>query len=148
VVVAVGPLTSVKEQAAGTYAEAMSARGYAALAFNYRCFGESGGRRRQFEKPEAKIEDIRNAATALPWDDRLTGLPLFGVGVCFGAWLSHKSRALERSPTRMLNARRRVDRDAESSGGRARSLDESTTNGRHRGLMRQPCVTNAEEEAM
>jgi fermentation-respiration switch protein FrsA (DUF1100 family) len=36
VVVAVGPLTSVKEQAAGSYAEAMAERGYAALAFDYR----------------------------------------------------------------------------------------------------------------
>ena len=35
-VVAVGPLTSVKEQAAGTYAQAMAERGYAALAFDYR----------------------------------------------------------------------------------------------------------------
>ena len=40
VVVAVGPLTSVKEQAAGTYAQAMAERGYAGLAFDYRYFGE------------------------------------------------------------------------------------------------------------
>jgi uncharacterized protein len=85
VVVAVGPLTSVKEQAAGTYAQAMAERGYAALAFDYRYFGESGGQPRQFENPEANIEDIRNAATALLADDRLTGLPLSGLGVCFGA---------------------------------------------------------------
>jgi fermentation-respiration switch protein FrsA (DUF1100 family) len=85
VVVAVGPLTSVKEQAAGTYAQAMAERGYAALAFDYRYFGESGGRPRQFENPEANIEDIRNAAAALLADDRLTGLPLSGLGVCFGA---------------------------------------------------------------
>jgi uncharacterized protein len=85
VLVAVGPLTSVKEQAAGTYARAMAERGYAALAFDYRCFGESDGRPRQFENPDANIEDIRNAATALLADDRLTDLPLFGLGVCFGA---------------------------------------------------------------
>jgi uncharacterized protein len=84
-VVAVGPLTSVKEQAAGTYAQALAERGYAALAFDYRYFGESGGRPRQFENPEANIEDIKNAAGALLADDRLTGLPLFGVGICFGA---------------------------------------------------------------
>jgi fermentation-respiration switch protein FrsA (DUF1100 family) len=85
VVVAVGPLTSVKEQAAGTYAEAMAGRGYAALAFDYRYFGESGGQPRQFENPEANIEDIRNAATALLADERLARLPLVGLGVCFGA---------------------------------------------------------------
>jgi uncharacterized protein len=85
VVIAVGPLTSVKEQAAGTYAQAMAERGHAALAFDYRYFGESDGEPRQFENPEANIEDIRNAATALLADDRLTDLPLFGLGVCFGA---------------------------------------------------------------
>jgi uncharacterized protein len=85
IVVAVGPLTSVKEQAAGTYARAMAERGYAALAFDYRYFGESGGRPRQFENPEANIEDIKNASSALLADDRLAGLPLFGLGVCFGA---------------------------------------------------------------
>ncbi len=85
VVVAVGPLTSVKEQATGTYAQAMAERGYAALAFDYRYFGESGGLPRQFENPEANIEDIKNAVTALLADDRLSGLPVFGLGVCFGA---------------------------------------------------------------
>jgi fermentation-respiration switch protein FrsA (DUF1100 family) len=85
VVIAVGPLTSVKEQAAGTYAKAMAERGYAALAFDYRYFGESGGQPRQFENPDANIEDIMNAATALLADDRLKGLPVFGLGVCFGA---------------------------------------------------------------
>jgi uncharacterized protein len=84
-VVAVGPLTSVKEQAAGTYAEAMAQRGYAALAFDYRYFGESGGEPRQFENPDANIEDIKNAATVLLADPRLTGAPLFGLGICFGA---------------------------------------------------------------
>jgi fermentation-respiration switch protein FrsA (DUF1100 family) len=85
VVVAVGPLTSVKEQAAGTYARAIAEREYAALAFDYRYFGESSGSPRQFESPDANIEDIKNAATALLADERLTGLPLFGLGVCFGA---------------------------------------------------------------
>src|SRR5215204_6553128 len=85
VVVAVGPLTSVKEQAAGTYAQAMAERGYAGLAFDYRFFGESAGQPRQFASPEANIEDIKNAATALLADDRLIDLPLFGLGVCFGA---------------------------------------------------------------
>ena len=85
VVVAVGPLTSVKEQASGTYAQAMAERGYAALAFDYRYFGESGGRPRQFENPDANIQDIGSAATALLDNDRLRRLPLFGLGICFGA---------------------------------------------------------------
>lgn len=85
VVIAVGPLTSVKEQAAGTYARALAERGYAGLAFDYRHFGESGGEPRQFESPEANVEDIRNAATALLDDERLRDLPVYGLGICFGA---------------------------------------------------------------
>jgi len=84
-VVASGPLTSVKEQAAGAYAKAMAERGFAALAFDHRHFGESGGKPRQLENPSAKIEDIKNAATALLSAQRFDGLPVFGVGVCFGA---------------------------------------------------------------
>lgn len=78
IVVTSGPLTSVKEQAAGTYAKAMAARGFAAIAFDHRYFGESGGQPRQLENPAAKIEDIRNAATALLADGRFAGLPVFG----------------------------------------------------------------------
>jgi fermentation-respiration switch protein FrsA (DUF1100 family) len=85
VVIAVGPLTSVKEQAAGTYARAMAERGHAGLAFDYRYFGESEGTPRQFENPDANIADIRNAASALLGDARFAGLPLHGLGVCFGA---------------------------------------------------------------
>jgi len=84
-VVTSGPLTSVKEQAAGAYAKAMAERGFAALAFDHRYFGESGGQPRQFEKPAARIEDIRNAVTALLADGRFRDLPVFGVAICFGA---------------------------------------------------------------
>jgi len=80
-----GPLTSVKEQAAGAYAKALAARGFAALAFDHRYFGESGGVPRQFENPFAKVEDIRVAAAALQSLPELVELPLVGVGVCAGA---------------------------------------------------------------
>jgi fermentation-respiration switch protein FrsA (DUF1100 family) len=84
-VIAVGPLTSVKEQASGAYARAMATRGYAALAFDYRCFGESEGLPRQFEDPAANVADIKNAATALLAEQDLARLPISGVGICFGA---------------------------------------------------------------
>ena len=74
----------------------MAERGFAALAFDYRYFGESEGRPRQFENPDANIEDIKNAATALLADDRLTDLPLFGLGVCFGAGPMVRSVAEDR----------------------------------------------------
>ena len=64
-IVTTGPLTSVKEQATGAYAKALAERGFAALAFDHRYFGESGGTPRQFENPSAKVADIRAAVAAL-----------------------------------------------------------------------------------
>ena len=91
-IVLTGPLTSVKEQAVGAYAKALAERGYTALAFDHRYFGESAGEPRQFEKPGAKIEDIAAAAKAVQSDARTHGLPLFAVGVCAGA--GYMSRAV------------------------------------------------------
>jgi len=85
VVVTTGPLTSVKEQAPGVYAQALAERGYVALAFDHRYFGESEGQPRQFENPLAKIEDMKAAAHALHADERFADLPVFAVGICAGA---------------------------------------------------------------
>jgi uncharacterized protein len=85
VIVTSGPLTSVKEQASGAYARALANRGYIALAFDHRTFGESGGQPRQFENPDGKAEDIRAAFSALADDERTRRLPMFAVGVCAGA---------------------------------------------------------------
>jgi fermentation-respiration switch protein FrsA (DUF1100 family) len=83
VAVTTGPLTSVKEQAAGVYAKAMAERGYAALAFDHRTFGESGGEPRQLENPQGKADDIVSAAAAL--GERLgDNVPLLAVGICAG----------------------------------------------------------------
>lgn len=83
-VVTTGPLTSVKEQAAGVYARAMAERGYAALAFDHRTFGESEGAPRQLEDPLGKAADIVAAVDALGEDPRTAGLPVYAVGVCAG----------------------------------------------------------------
>src|SRR5215831_18735481 len=83
-VVLTGPLTSVKEQASGAYARALAERGYFALAFDHRYFGQSGGEPRQFENPVAKAEDIGAAAQALRNDARTRGQSVFAVGVCAG----------------------------------------------------------------
>jgi|SRR5215471_6789489 len=55
-IVATGPLTSVKEQAAGAYARALAERGFAALAFDHRYFGESDGQPRQFENSRQRLK--------------------------------------------------------------------------------------------
>src|SRR5262245_12791392 len=83
-IVTTGPLTSVKEQATGAYARALAARGFAALAFDHRTFGESEGEPRQFEDPEGKARDVRAAVSAFGADDRTRDLPVVAVGVCAG----------------------------------------------------------------
>ncbi|PXX71049.1 hypothetical protein DFR70_101470 [Nocardia tenerifensis] len=95
-VVTTGPLTSVKEQAAGAYARAMAERGFAALAFDHRTFGESDGLPRQFENPLGKARDIQHAVTALLADERTTDLPITAVGVCAGA--GYMARAVADDP--------------------------------------------------
>lgn len=80
-----GPLTSVKEQVAGNHARALAARGFVALAFDHRFFGESEGLPRQYESPPAKIEDIRNAVTFLQGQEEVDADRIGAVGVCAGA---------------------------------------------------------------
>src|SRR5512132_4318498 len=95
-VVTTGPLTSVKEQATGNYAAALADRGFAALAFDHRTFGESEGDPRQFERPEGKADDVRAAVTALRADDRTRDLPVVAVGICAGGGYMAKAVADDR----------------------------------------------------
>lgn len=83
-IVTTGPLTSVKEQATGAYAAALARRGFAALAFDHRTFGESAGEPRQLESPLHKAADVSAAVTALANDNRMRDLPIAAVGVCAG----------------------------------------------------------------
>jgi fermentation-respiration switch protein FrsA (DUF1100 family) len=96
VVVTTGPLTSVKEQAAGAYAAAMARLGFAALAFDHRTFGESEGTPRQLEDPMGKVADIGAAVSALQADGRLDGLPVVALGVCAGG--GYMARAVAGDP--------------------------------------------------
>ena len=84
-VVVAGAWTTVKEQMAGLYARKLSEQGYAALAFDFRYWGESGGSPRQYESSRAKLADLRNAVSfieMLPMVDRER---ISGLGICFGA---------------------------------------------------------------
>src|SRR4029450_9178141 len=73
------------------------------------------GRPRKFENPEAKIEDNKDAASALLADDKLTGLPLFGLGICFGAGPMVRSVA-EDSRFRPSRVLRRVHPQRQNEG--------------------------------
>jgi fermentation-respiration switch protein FrsA (DUF1100 family) len=95
-VVTTGPLTSVKEQATGAYAGALAARGFAALTFDHRSFGESDGEPCQLEHPGHKAADVIAAVGTLAADDRTRNLPVAAVGVCAGA--GYMARAVADNP--------------------------------------------------
>jgi uncharacterized protein len=80
-----GPLTSVKEQVTGNYADALAARGFVTLAFDHRYFGESEGEPRQYEHPGRKVEDLSAAVAALQTSGLIDAARIGLVGVCAGA---------------------------------------------------------------
>jgi len=81
-VIVTGAWTTVKEQMAGTYARELAARGFAALAFDFRGWGKSGGSPRFVEDPETKTADIHAAAAFLAGLDEVDASRLAGLGVC------------------------------------------------------------------
>jgi uncharacterized protein len=84
-VVVAGGQTCVKEQMAGRYAERLAARGYAALAFDFRGFGESSGEPRDYESPSRKVEDLHSALTFLAGQPDLDPGRLAALGIGVGA---------------------------------------------------------------
>ena len=84
-VLVAGPMTSVKEQVTGMYAQSLAKRGIAALAIDHRYYGASDGHPRYYEYAKHKIEDLCAGLDALSRhpgiDDARIGL----VGVCLGA---------------------------------------------------------------
>jgi len=64
-VLVVGPMATVKEQAAGVFAKKLAELGFITLAFDYRRFGESQGQPRHYEDPASKSEDIQSAISFL-----------------------------------------------------------------------------------
>ena len=78
-VVTAGSLTSTKEMMGGRYAGELADRGLVALAIDYRHYGESGGKPRQYEDPIAKREDLKGAVTYLLEQDYVSGVGALGV---------------------------------------------------------------------
>jgi uncharacterized protein len=95
-VVIVGPGSSVKEQAAATYAEKLAGKGYATLVFDPSFQGESGGSPRDTENPAVRVEDVRCAVdylVTLPFiDEEAIGL----LGICAGGGYAINAALIER----------------------------------------------------
>jgi len=77
-----GPMATVKEQAAGVFANELSKRGFIALAFDYRGYGDSEGGLRQYEDPATKTEDIQNAVSFLRGHENVDSERIGALGVC------------------------------------------------------------------
>ncbi|MGW5318856.1 alpha/beta hydrolase [Nocardia thailandica] len=80
----IGPMTYVKEQSPVRYARRLAADGFAALVFDPRYRGESGGEPRDLEDPVAKVEDLRAAVRFLAADPRVDADRLAVIGICMG----------------------------------------------------------------
>jgi fermentation-respiration switch protein FrsA (DUF1100 family) len=81
-IVVAGPMATVKEQAAGVFAQALANRGFIALAFDYRRFGESEGSPRQFENPASKTEDVQTAVSFLCAHNDVKSDQIGAAGIC------------------------------------------------------------------
>lgn len=84
-VVVTGAWMTVKEQMPGIYAQKLAGRGFAAFAFDFRSWGESGGKLRSFESPTVKIADIKNAVSFLQTVDAVDANRIAGLGICASA---------------------------------------------------------------
>lgn len=81
-IIVTGSWITVKEQMAGTYAKKLAGEGFATLVFDFRGYGESGGEPRQYESPQRKIQDIKNAVTFLQTLPMIDPNRIGGLGVC------------------------------------------------------------------
>ncbi|CDZ36170.1 Alpha/beta hydrolase family protein [Neorhizobium galegae bv. officinalis] len=84
-VVVSGAWTSIKEQMSGLYAREMAERGFAALAFDHRGWGQSGGETRFKEDPAEKTSDIAAAAAFMATLPEVDAVNINGLGICASA---------------------------------------------------------------
>jgi uncharacterized protein len=84
-VIVTGAWMTIKEQMPGLYAQKLADRGFAAFAFDFRSWGESGGKLRSFESPQVKIADIKNAVSFLQTVTAVDRDRIAGLGICASA---------------------------------------------------------------
>jgi uncharacterized protein len=84
-VLVTGSWITVKEQMADLYAKKLAEKGFVALAFDFRFFGESEGEPRNYESPENKIKDWKNAISYLSSLPFIKNEQVNGLGICASA---------------------------------------------------------------
>ncbi len=82
VVIVTGAWTTVKEQMPAVYAQALADKGYAAVTFDFRGWGQSEGAVKYLEDPSRKTDDIRAMIDAVAGLDGVDGSRIAGLGVC------------------------------------------------------------------
>jgi fermentation-respiration switch protein FrsA (DUF1100 family) len=84
-VVILGPFGFIKEMAPTQYATRLARLGFAALIFDPRFSGESGGAPRRLESPTAKIADAVAALGYLASRPEVDAARIAALGICQGA---------------------------------------------------------------
>lgn len=87
-IVCITPASGIKEQTAGIYAEKLAQKGFIALAFDHRTYGESGGYPRGMENAPMKVEDIKNAISFISTVPGVNRAKVAELGICSGAGYS------------------------------------------------------------
>lgn len=83
--VIIGPASFVKEQSPMQYAPRLAGQGFAALIFDPRYFGESGGQPRQFADPASQVDDLKASVTFLETIPEVDSSDIRMLGVCMGS---------------------------------------------------------------
>lgn len=91
-----GPFGAVKEQSSGLYANQMSERGFAALAFDPSYTGESSGEPRNVASPEINTEDFSAAVDFLGIQKRVDRDRIGIIGICGFAGFALNATAVDK----------------------------------------------------
>ncbi|MEJ5996564.1 alpha/beta hydrolase [Pedobacter sp. Du54] len=83
-VVILGPICSVKEQSPIQYATKLAEKGFVALCFDARGYGQSDGEPRQFESLKKKEQDVKAAIDYLTGRKDVDTNKIFLLGICNG----------------------------------------------------------------
>ncbi len=90
-----GPLSGVKEQVVGLYAERLTERGFITLAFDHRNFGASDSPRRHHEDSAGKLNDLLGATSYLAELDAVDPDRIGCVGICMGGGYALRHSAFD-----------------------------------------------------